>query len=442
VKSGAKYIVIQDTDGRTAVNLPSVTNSGGYRWAVSSVTGVDGTDADKVSYGPDYTNIILTATTKNAAGTASGVNGNGVQAMAAYGGSNPDLQALSLAVNNLTSDAEIRKAGAQLRPETNGGTMQAALGAVNQALSTIQVRADTVRAASAEMGSASGVSSGETLKGLGFWGQAFGSTASQDRRKDIDGYDADTYGLAFGADAKVLDPLRVGLSFAYARTNVDDSGDRKGSGQEIDSYITSLYGTYTAPRWYLDGALTYGIHKYDAKRLLSIAGTNAQLLSADYSGQQYGARAELGIPLAVGRAIVTPLVSLAYNHLDQDRYSETGGVAAMSVGSSSTDSIRSGLGGKVSAKVASFGNWDLRPNARAVWLHEFNESAPTQTSTFIAGGAAFSTPGSDVATEHYVLGTGVDLASVRNTTVSLKYDADLSDQFVGHSGSLQVRAEF
>lgn len=453
VQSGAQYIVIQDTDGRTLVNTPTVVNGAGYRWTVSNVRCNGGTsnisdgvsctgqtDTHNIPYGTGTTNIIITADKLNAAGAAAGTNGAGVKALAIYSGNDAGLQALSQAVNNLTSDADIKKAGAQLRPETTGNTAQASMGAVTQALSTIQVRTDAVRVAASETGT--GVSSGETLKGLGVWGQGFGSTASQGERNDVSGYDADTYGLAFGADFKVIDPLRVGLSFAYAKTNVNSTGDRSGSGQDIDSYITNLYGTYSGKGWYADGALTYGIHKYDATRHVAIAGAAAQNLKASYDGQQVGAKAEVGVPLAVGPAVVTPLASLTYNNLKQDSYAETGGAAALQVGSSSTDSIRSGLGAKVSAKVATIGNWEVSPNARAVWHHEFNKSSQEQTSAYVAGGSSFTTPGSDIATEHFNLGLGIDVASVRNTTISAKYDADLADKYVSHSASLQLRTEF
>jgi outer membrane autotransporter protein len=442
--AGSKYVIIQDTDGRTVVNMPSVVNSGGYRWTVSSVTGTGQTDTDGVSYGTGYTNIIITNSGTNAAGAASGTNGAGVKALAAYSGGNAAMTALSQAVNNLTSAAEIEKAGAQLRPSANGATAQAALGAVGQAVNTISVRTDSVRAASADMGgAASGVSSGEALRGLGMWGQAFGSVATQDRRLGIDGYTADTYGVAFGADAKVAEPVRLGLSFAYARTGVDDAGAREGSGQTINSYIGSLYGTYSASRWYLDGALTYGHHTYDGTRVINIAGAARQTAKSSYGGNQYGAKAEVGVPFAVGSGIVvTPLAGLAYNHLRQDGYTEKDAAAALTVGSSSTDSVKSSLGAKAAATLARWRDWDVRPNARAVWSHEFNTKAHDQTSAYVDGGAAFTNTGTDAAGESFTLGIGLDLASVRNTTLSAKYDAGLSDRYVSHTGSLQARMEF
>ncbi|WP_068433655.1 autotransporter domain-containing protein [Magnetospirillum sp. XM-1] len=443
VATGSKYIVIQDTDGRTVVNLPSVINSGSYRWTVSTVTGAGQTDTDGVSYGTGYSNIIITNSGSNAAGSASGTNGAGVKAIASYSGSNSAMTALSNAVNNLTSAAEIEKAGAQLRPSANGATTQAALGAVGQAVNTISVRTDSVRAASAETGGGTGVSSGEMLRGLGVWTQAFGSVANQDRRLGGDGYTADTYGVAFGADAKVAEPLRLGLSFAYARTGVDDAGSREGSGQTINSYIGSLYGTYTANRWYVDGALTYGHHTYDGIRVINVTGAARQTAKSSYGGNQYGAKAELGVPFAVGAGItLTPLAGIAYNHLRQDGYTEKDAAAALTVGSSNTDSIKSSLGVKAAATVAQWREWNVRPNARAVWSHEFNTKAHDQTSAYVDGGSSFTNTGTDAASESFTLGIGLDLASVRNTTLSAKYDAGLSDRYVSHTGSLQARMEF
>ena len=443
VTSGSKYVLLV-SQANTVLVPTSITASHGVNWTASAVAGTGQTDTDGVSYGTGTTDIILTAGGSTTAATTTMANSKGLTALANYSGSNAAMLSLSNAVNNLTSTADIEKAAAQLRPSVNGSTTQAALGAVGQAINTISIRTDSVRAASAETGGrdGTGVSSGEMLRGLGIWTQGFGSSANQDKRLGVDGYSADTYGLAFGADTKVMEPVRVGLSFAYARTNVDDSGDRAGSGQKINSYIGSLYGTYTANRWYMDGALTYGHHDYAGTRVIAITGAATQVAKSSYAGEQYGTKAEVGVPFAGGRATLTPLVSLAYNHLNQDGYTETGAAAALTVGASSTDSLKSGLGAKVSATIAQLGDWNVKPNARAMWNHEFNTSSQNQTSTYVAGGASFTDASAQTAAESFDLGIGFDMASVRNMVVSAKYDAGLSDRYVSHTGSLQFRAEF
>jgi outer membrane autotransporter protein len=135
---------------------------------------------------------------------------------------------------------------------------------------------------------------------------------------------------------------------------------------------------------------------------------------------------------------------MAYHHLSQDSYTETGAPGAnLTVDSVDTYSARSGLGGKIAANFGSYEGWVFTPNARAAWLHEFNDQAPDMTTTYAAaGGTTFTTNGLKMATEAAQIGVGLDMASCENLTVSLKYDAEVKDKFDSHTGLLQVRAEF
>ena len=140
--------------------------------------------------------------------------------------------------------------------------------------------------------------------------------------------------------------------------------------------------------------------------------------------------------------IVTPFTSLSYNYLAQDGYTETGAPGAnLSVDKRHTYSLRSGFGAKVAAKVGSTDNWAFTPNARAVWLHEFNPNAPSATASY-AGGTTFITPGQKLAQEAGVFGVGLEAKSVDGMTFSAKYDFELRNQFVGNNLMLQVRQEF
>lgn len=438
VKNGSTYVLVQNYAGTAAA--PTVTKAGGFLWSSAVQTASGQVDSDGVSYGTANSSIIISASANELIAGAAGTNGAPVRALASYMGPNAELTALSQAVNNLTSEAEVRTAGAQLRPEANGATAQAAMGAVNQALTTVQVRSDAVRTA---MASETGIATGDAPLTMGVWGQGFGSTATQGRRNGVDGYGSNTYGVAFGADGMVTDAVLTGVSLAYARTGVDDSGARTGSGQDIDSWIASLYGTYSAPSWYVDGALTLGWHSYDSKRVVNFTGVQPQTARASYNGFQYGAKAEVGVPLAVGDATVTPLASLAFSRLRQDGYTETGAPGAnLAVEGTSTNSLKSGLGAKAALGALPAGGWTLTPTARAVWLHEFSSSAPDQTASFTAGTTPFTTTGTSPARDHANLGVGLDAALSGQVTLSARYDADLAQSYVGHSGSLQLRVKF
>jgi outer membrane autotransporter protein len=444
--TGSTYALVLNYGGSTAAAaLPTVVTSNGVTFQVGVTTvSANQTDSDGVDMTQSigtYRGKDIVLTVLSGGGTSSYIPSSGnLHGVASYSGNDATLTSLSNALNNLTSSASIQQAAAQLRPETTAATTQAATGVVNQALGTIQTRADNVRTAAADE---SGVASGEVLRGIGSWAQMFGNYADQGTRKGVEGYTAGTWGLAAGADTKVFDRARAGFSLAYARTSVDDSGSRKGSGEDINSYIGTLYGTYTRPKWYVDGTLTYGWHDFAGTRLVNFNGAPGEIAKGSFSGQQYGAKTEFGYPLQVRSATLTPLASLEYAHFHQDGYSESGaGGGDLIVGSSDTNSLRTGLGGKVSAKIGQYGQWDIRPNARAEWLHEFKGDAPEQTSSFVGGGTAFTVPSVKVARDHYDFGIGLDMVSVRDTTLSLKYDAEVSDQYISHSGLLQVRVEF
>lgn len=398
------------------------------------------TEAEAAALATALASASTSTSTLVSSQSTGSVNGAGISTLSRYTGSSATLVALSNAVNSLTSPADIKKAGAQLRPETTSASSQVATGVVDQALGTVQTRVDGVRTAAAEQ---SGVASGELPRGLGTWAQVFGNYADQGSKQGVDGYTAGTWGLAAGADAAVRDNLRVGLSFAYARTDVNDSGSRNGSGETVNSYIATLYGSYVAPKWYVDGSLTYGWHDFDGTRLVDFSGAPSSVAKGSFSGQQYGAKAEFGYPLQISAVTATPLASLQYSHFHQGGYTETGaGDADLAVGSFDTHSLRSGLGGRVAAKVGEYEGWEFRPNARLVWRHEFGANAPQQTSSFTGGGTPFVVPGLKVDREHFGLGTGLDVASARGVILSLKYDADLAVHYVDHSGQLQARVDF
>lgn len=443
IADGEKVIIFDNT-GLAGAALPgtvTVTPSGLITWTFTKAGGAEGNDRwDTAIDAGDY---ILTADVA-AASSVAGVSTTSAPVVDALGDvattANANLRAVVGAVQSLSTGTALNDAGQQLSPEANGASLGAALGATSQAIDLIGSHNDNIRLAQA---GTTGFAAGDVMKGLGVWGQAFGGTNSQDRRENIDGYDSNTFGGMIGADTLVSKEVRLGLAGAYARTNVDDEGARSGSGQDVDSYIGTVYGTYAGAPWYVDGSLTYGYHDYDSTRKVNFGGLN-QTAKGSFSGNQFGSRAEFGYPVKVDGITLTPFASMAYNALWQEGYTETGAAGAnLRVGDADTDSIRSGLGAKFAATVGSSGGYTFKPNARAAWMHEFNDEAPDMTSTFTAsGGTSFKTPGIKMATDAAIVGVGLDVMSNDSMKVSFKYDAELKDAFVGHTGLLQLRKEF
>ena len=341
-------------------------------------------------------------------------------------------------VQNLTTAEDIEHAGQQLRPEANNASTQAAMAAANQVSSVIGAHQEAVRTAS---NGNSGVSTGETAQGAGFWMQGFGFKGEQKERGGVDGYTADTGGFVLGGDKTVGNgDVRVGAAFAYASTSINGEGVTTANRTDIDSYQGTVYGSYNAGAWYVDAALAYGQHQYDTKRYVALAGAS---ITGKHDANQYLAKVGVGYPLAFGRATFTPLASLAYVNLDQDGYTETDPTAsgaALTVGSTKTDSLRSGLGAKVSVPLST-GKLNTALEARAVWSHEFADTQQDIASSFV-GGTSFTTNGVAQARDSANLGLGVSLNSANGQTLSVNYDAEVKSDYVSHTAALKFRYDF
>ncbi|CAN1514789.1 Outer membrane autotransporter barrel [Methylophilaceae bacterium] len=341
---------------------------------------------------------------------------------------------LGNAVQNASSD-EVVAAGEQLRAEANNASYQAVVAAANHVSSVIGLHQDQVRAG------ATGVSSGEAADGAGFWLEAFGFRGDQKERSDVDGYQADTGGFVLGGDKVVGNgDARFGAAFAYGSTGISGKGANTANRTDIDSYQGIFYGSYNAGAWYADASLGYGRHQYDTKRVVSLVGAN---LTGSHNANQYSAKLGFGLPFSSGVTTITPLANLAYVKLDQNGYTEsdrndTG--AALSVDSTKTESLRSGLGAKLSVALAT-GELSPTLEARAVWNHEFADTNQNITASFY-GGDSFTTNGVSQSRDSANLGVGVSLKSKNGQTLSVNYDAEVKNDYVSHTAALKARFDF
>jgi outer membrane autotransporter protein len=329
----------------------------------------------------------------------------------------------------------VEQAGQQLRAEANNASYQAVVAAANHVASVIGFHQDQVRAG------ATGVSSGEAADGAGFWLEAFGFRGDQKERSNVDGYQADTGGFVLGGDKAVGNgDARVGAAFAYGSTGINGKGANTANRTDIDSYQGIFYGSYNAGAWYADASLGYGRHQYDTKRVVSLVGAN---LTGSHNANQYSAKLGFGLPIARGNTTITPLASLAYVKLDQNGYTEsdrndTG--AALSVDSTKTESLRSGLGAKLSVALAT-GELSPTLEARAVWNHEFADTNQNITASF-DDGDSFTTNGVSQSRDSANLGVGLNLKSKNGQTLSVNYDAEVKNDYVSHTAALKARFDF
>ncbi len=331
------------------------------------------------------------------------------------------------------------RVGQQLSPVQ---VSQSASAATFGALGVVNTRLTSIHLAQAD--GASGISTGDSASEWSVWGQGFGGHASQGEIDQIDGYDANYGGLMVGADKAVGDHWHVGGAFSYSHTAIDNTGNTSGDSAGVNSFGFIGYAGYTGNPWYanLSGAV---VAQHDTtSRLVNMQGFDG-LASGSFNAQQYVLRAEAGLPIDLPVFTVTPIASLSYSYLNQGSYTETGGNgAALSVGSSGQNSVKSSLGAKISkAFQTSYG--EIVPDLQVSWVHEYDRARQVVGASFAAdptGQTAFTTVGATPVGDMADVSVGVTLLRAHNLSLSARYELQAGGGFVSQTGSLRLQQQF
>jgi outer membrane autotransporter protein len=211
----------------------------------------------------------------------------------------------------LTTEQEVSDAVTQTLPTVTGNTNNA----------TGSTLAGINRVVQARQGENSGLSSGDApLTEDNLWIKTFGSWADQDERSDISGYEADTQGLAIGADAAISDTTRLGLAFAYAQTNLDNDSRIAPQSADIDTFQLIGYGSYAlAPNTELNFQLDGGKNQTEGQRHMPFADATAK---SDYDGYNFHAGVGIGHSLRLSEQLTfVPSARADYTWIGSESHS-------------------------------------------------------------------------------------------------------------------------
>ncbi|TXH37669.1 MAG: autotransporter outer membrane beta-barrel domain-containing protein [Rhodospirillaceae bacterium] len=276
--------------------------------------------------------------------------------------------------------------------------------------------------------------------GNDFWLRGYGTFGSQDGDSNATGYSYSTGGIAAGYDHHLTENLLGGVSIGYSRTtaNFDGSSDEA----KIDSYDIGLYSSYDTGSFYVDGIVNYSYLRNKAERDIVLGGTTDHAKS-DYSGNRIFAYGEAGYVLKLGETSLQPLASLQYTWLRQDNFKEHGaGGADLTADASTMNSLKSGLGLRISYQFQTGDETFFVPELRARWMHEFLDTQ-SSTSTELAGlpGSAFTVKGIDTTRNGALVGAGFTSDISSAVAMMVDYDAFVSaDQTVHNiSGGFKIK---
>lgn len=436
---GQRYVVL--------AALGNITASGvNYSVTGFTVNGNVQTDTSNSS----YRDLVLTlggATGSSPVNYADNSNANAsLRGLFNYSGNDPTLLALFNPAAAQNNPDAANQTGEKLGPSSVKGAATDAQGAVSQAVGNVaNERMDGQRVA--QWGS-SGVATGEFARDIALWGQVFGGGATQGLRDNVSGYHANYRGLLMGVDGLVSEQLRVGGLASFAKTSISSDGNMSGSSADVNNYGLTAYASYSGAPWYVNVQAGASRQQYSTTRVVSFTGFSG-VANGSFNGQQYSTSVLAGYPLNLDAwlpgATLTPVAGLSYSTLRQNGYTETGGNgAALTVGSSTSNSLKSELGAKLERSFdTSYGK--LLPSLQLGWRHEYKDGRVQTGASFAAdstGSTAFVTQSAAPIANLGVLNLGLTLLQGKQLSLTARYTLESGGGYTAQTGSMQVRWQY
>src|SRR4029078_1357720 len=173
---------------------------------------------------------------------------------------------------------------------------------------------------------------GERSRDLTFWAQVLGGWGHTDSDGNAASVKSRFGGFLSGVDARFGDTWRAGFVAGYMRSDLNV--DARASSAGIDSVQLGAYAAGRLGAFNVRGGASYSLDSIDTSRAIFFPGFTDKA-SARFHGNVGQVFGEVGYGMAFGRGAVEPLAGLAYVHVRDGSFLESGGVAALSGASAS-----------------------------------------------------------------------------------------------------------
>lgn len=275
-----------------------------------------------------------------------------------------------------------------------------------------------------------GMASGDSIFKRGaMWVQGLFNKSKLDDTSKAKGFDADSSGIAFGAEKFVTDDVKVGVGYAYTNTDID--GFMRST--DVDTHTAILYGEYKPSNWYVNGIATYGWSDYEEKK--SVAGVGVK---ADYDVETFGLQAMTGYDMQVNGFGLTPEAGLRYVHIKQDAYKDS---ADQKVSGNDSDILTGVIGAKVSKSWELENGMNIKPEIRVAATYDLMNDDVNSLVT-LANGSAYQVNGKALDRFGMEFGAGVTAEVNDNVELSLGYEGKFREDYQDHTGLINAKYKF
>ncbi|GAA5628163.1 hypothetical protein Brsp05_03459 [Brucella sp. NBRC 12953] len=255
-----------------------------------------------------------------------------------------------------------------------------------------------------------------TTTNLAAWGQALGSWGRFNGNDNAAAFDTSTGGFVTGLDTQLGEASRLGLVAGYSHLSMH-AKDRSSSAS-AENWHLGLYGGSQFDALSLRAGAAYSFSALETSRYVGIPGLT-DFHDADYNASTFQIFGELGYRIDTSVAVFEPFANLAYVKLHTDGFSETGGAAALSAGSSSTETTFTTIGLR-SASDFTLNQLAGSVNGMVGWRHAYGDLDPITRLSF-EGSDSFQMTGVAIGKNAAMLELGFDLNLAPNTTWGAAY---------------------
>ncbi len=269
------------------------------------------------------------------------------------------------------------------------------------------------------------------------WGSAYGgsSTAQGNAAIGSNTVTAGTFGFAGGMDYRLLPNTVVGFAAAGAGANwglANALGTGMSNALQLGAYGISWFG-----RAYIAGALAFTNNWFTTNRTAL-----GDQLTANFSGQSYGARLESGYRVPVWRTLgVTPYGALQAQAFHTPGYSETdvtGGGLGLAYNAMNATDVRTELGTRFDDPTLLYGK-PLILFGRLAWAHDF-VSNPALSAAFEAlPGPSFTVNGAPIPHDSALTAAGAELFLSPSWSLIGKFEGEFANGSQTYAGTGTLR---
>ena len=313
-----------------------------------------------------------------------------------------------------------------LAPETAPAVQQAATEGANQIFGAVGTRLSGGAVASAKQGMSSG---DNPFTKVAVWVQGLFNKAKLDDTSKSKGFDSKTYGTALGVESKISDDVKMGVGYAYSKTDID--GFMRDT--DVKTHTAILYGEYKPKNWYVNAIASYGWSDYDEKK--NVAGVGVK---ADWDVEPFALQMMTGYDMYFNGFGVTPEAGLRYIHVKQDKYTDTAG---QSVKSDDSDIVTGVLGAKIAKSYNLSNGMLLTPEFKAAMTYDISHDNSKSTVTLV-NGSSYSVTGKPLNRFGVELGAGITAELNDNVELSLGYEGKFRKDYQDHTGLINAKYKF